>query len=114
MSERQMFGVVLWSDEAENKAVIWCEDHGNLAFYTQTEAAGVADLSIDAGDLIQFDLREHQQMRFARNLKLVSEDQFPTIADTLTGVRNRLNGGSGRFDRRAGGNIIPMEMRRTA
>lgn len=32
-----MLGVVLWADIDDRKAVIWCEDHGNLAYYTAAE-----------------------------------------------------------------------------
>ena len=28
-----MFGVVLWADPVDRKAVIWCEDHGDLAYF---------------------------------------------------------------------------------
>lgn len=28
-----MYGVILWSDEITQKAVIWCEDHGRLAYF---------------------------------------------------------------------------------
>ena len=28
-----MYGVVLWIDKNAQKAVIWCEDHGNLAYF---------------------------------------------------------------------------------
>ena len=31
-----MLGVVLWSDSSENNAVIWCEDHGDLAYFDGT------------------------------------------------------------------------------
>ena len=27
-----MLGVVLWSDVSDRKAVIWCEDQGDLAY----------------------------------------------------------------------------------
>ena len=56
----QMFGVVLWADASDSKAVIWCEDHGNLAYYTAAEQNVHDGLGLDAGDLIQFDLREER------------------------------------------------------
>ncbi len=27
-----MYGVILWSDQEAQRAVIWCEDHGKLAY----------------------------------------------------------------------------------
>ena len=28
-----MYGVILWSDQKAQRAVIWCEDHGKLAYF---------------------------------------------------------------------------------
>ena len=34
-----MYGVILWSDQTAQRAVIWCEDHGKLAYFNrQTDA----------------------------------------------------------------------------
>lgn len=78
-----MFGVVLWSDTEDRKAVIWCEDHGDLAFYNKTEELCSAEFALDAGDLVQFDLTVDRHLRFAHNPRLVSEGVCPDIADTL-------------------------------
>ena len=51
---RDMNGVVLWSNESQQKAVIWCEDQGDLAFYSQEQCQALVDLHV--GDLICFDL----------------------------------------------------------
>ncbi|SEF59966.1 hypothetical protein SAMN05421751_102177 [Jhaorihella thermophila] len=76
-----MFGVVLWSDRKDNKAVIWCEDHGDLAFYRPCcEEAGV---SLDTGDWVQFDLTTERDMRLAHNPRLVAEGAYAGIADVL-------------------------------
>lgn len=79
-----MFGVVLWSDEQEQKAVIWCEDHGDLAFYRNTD--GRTRLELDAGDWVQFDMTMERHQRFAHNPRLVSEGVFPDLADALCAV----------------------------
>lgn len=78
---RIMFGVVLWSDPEENKAVIWCEDHGDLAFYRQNE--GDIAVPLDAGDWVQFDLSTDRHLRFAHNPRLISEGISPDIAGVL-------------------------------
>lgn len=77
-----MFGVVLWSDSEERKAVIWCEDHGDLAFY-RDEARGDAPLPLDTGDWVQFDLTTDRNMRFAHNPRLLAEGVYPGLADAL-------------------------------
>jgi hypothetical protein len=76
-----MYGVVLWCDAQENKAVIWCEDHGDLAFYRQPENA--IEVSLDAGDWVQFDMTTDRHLRFAHNPRLVSEGVSPGLADVL-------------------------------
>ena len=79
-----MFGVVLWSDADEHKAVIWCEDHGDLAFYRPTEALG--DISLDPGDLVQFDMIMDRHLRFAQNPRLVTEGVCADLAGALEQV----------------------------
>lgn len=86
MSSTSMFGVVLWSDMDERKAVIWCEDHGDLAFYSQGEQSdrSVMDgVSLDAGDLIQFDMRQEHKWRLARNPQRIGQTHCPSVAKTL-------------------------------
>lgn len=78
-----MFGVVLWADASDRKAVIWCEDHGNLAYYTGGEHSLHDGMSLDAGDLIQFDLREERDVRRARNLRRVDAGYAPSIVHDL-------------------------------
>jgi hypothetical protein len=77
----EMFGVVLWSDRREKKAVIWCEDHGDLAFYRQAEETGPVPL--DAGDWVQFDMTTDSNLRFAHNPRLVAEGVYAGLAEVL-------------------------------
>jgi len=76
-----MFGVVLWSDTEDQKAVIWCEDHGDLAFYRQTESD--PSVVLDAGDWVEFDMTMDRHMRFAHNPRLVAEGVFPELPEAL-------------------------------
>lgn len=76
-----MYGVVLWSNTEEKKAVIWCEDHGDLAYYRQSGSDG--PVSLDAGDWVQFDLTLDRHMRFAHNPRLVAEGVCSGLADSL-------------------------------
>lgn len=83
--QNQMLGVVLWADVDDRKAVIWCEDHGNLAYYTAAEQTLHEGIDLDAGDLIQFDLREERDIRRARNLRRVDAGHAPSLARDLRG-----------------------------
>ena len=68
-----MLGVVLWSDASDRKAVIWCEDQGDLAYVSEFTSAMNSGDFFDAGDLVQFDMEMHKSMRLANNPRLVIE-----------------------------------------
>jgi len=76
-----MYGVVLWSDRQDRKAVIWCEDHGELAYYREPEDC--ASVSLDAGDWVQFDVASDRKQRKAYNPRLIAEGAFSGLADQL-------------------------------
>ncbi|MEZ5715430.1 MAG: hypothetical protein R3D85_09795 [Paracoccaceae bacterium] len=78
-----MYGVVLWSSKEEDRAVIWCEDHGDLAFYDGSGESVFDGISLDAGDLVSFTVNEGREMRLATNPRLVAEQQYPGLADRL-------------------------------
>lgn len=109
-----MFGVVLWSDVQEHKAVIWCEDHGDLAFYRQE--CGDAAMHLDAGDLVQFDMTTDRHQRLAHNPRLVAEGVCPDIADVLSsaGPQSQKPAASQRPASRGTADIIPFSNAGTA
>ncbi len=79
-----MFGVVLWSDGTDRKAVIWCEDHGELAYYSACKNTCDARLTLEPGDLVQFEVAEVGHMRRVTNPRLVAEKQYPSLAEGLS------------------------------
>jgi len=106
MTSIRMCGVGLWSAPDEGRAVIWCEDHGKLAFYApSTRQDGMAQdesglpcseraseepstnthegWSLDAGDLIEFDMEDGIRQRRAHNPRLLVCDHAPFIATDL-------------------------------
>lgn len=82
-----MYGVVLWSDEATGKAVIWCEDHGDLAFVRETRPA--SDIHLGAGDLVEFDLTTERRYRYADNPILVQDHFSAGLAEALNDAQPR-------------------------
>ena len=88
MASVRMCGVVLWSSQADGRAVIWCEDHGKLAFYAAQLPPQAANgeqqgVSLDAGDLIEFDVEDQEHQRRAHNPRLLAADHAPCIAMKL-------------------------------
>ncbi|MCT4558469.1 MAG: hypothetical protein N4A61_10465 [Pelagimonas sp.] len=105
----KMFGVVLWTDTNDSKAVIWCEDHGDLAYYTAPEQMMHDGVSLDPGDLIQFDCREGPDHRRARNLERVVAGHAPNLPSNL-GAQERIQrvkrGGQPRATPSRGSNVV--------
>ena len=83
MVEFDMLGVVLWSDASDGKAVIWCEDQGDLAYVSGSDGILRGDDFFDAGDLVQFDMKIHQSLRFASNPRLVIEKAATDLPHAL-------------------------------
>lgn len=63
-----MIGVILWRDVVETKAVIWCEDQGDLAYFSGTESTAGDLESLKVGDVVQFDVAITGQTRRAVNV----------------------------------------------
>jgi len=107
-----MYGVVLWSDRQENRAVIWCEDHGDLAYYDGAEPKVQAGRSLDPGDLVRFDVSEGKRMRIVSNPQVVASEQYPSLAVDLAregerhGTAAPCEGRSNR--RRNSGKVVPL------
>ena len=66
-----------------NRAVIWCEDHGDLAFFNGDGVGALDGADMDPGDLVHFEVREDRHMRLACNPRLVASDEYPTLARDL-------------------------------
>lgn len=78
-----MYGAVLWADRSANRALIWCEDHGELAFF-EGEPSGSPDASkFEEGDFVAFKIRDGRGMRLAFEVKVVATDEYPRLAADL-------------------------------
>ena len=110
-----MYGVVLWTDQRQNRAVIWCEDHGDLAFYRGAEGC---DAAMTAGDLVEFDLRDGGDIRLADTPRLITQRSHPTLTTELKKAGARLGVLQGGAPRAANSdyaaNVIPLREARIA
>ena len=84
-----MLGVVLWSDNNENKAVIWCEDHGDLAYFDGTGGLIYEGLPLDAGDLVSFEMEYARDLRLARNMRRIEHGSYEGIGERLVATGGR-------------------------
>ncbi|WP_415920352.1 hypothetical protein [Tateyamaria sp. SN6-1] len=78
-----MIGVILWSDPAAEKAVIWCEDHGDLAFLSRPDAVQLPEGFVDVGDVVEFDISARKNTRLAKNVTVVSESKGTDLVEQL-------------------------------
>ncbi|ETX30712.1 hypothetical protein [Roseivivax isoporae] len=78
MKRATMLGVVLHRNDALGQAVIWCEDHADLAYAPIAESAPAVP-----GDLVRFRLRRAGDRRIAGEVELVAPGEYPDIARGL-------------------------------
>lgn len=75
-----MYGVILWSDPQIKKAVIWCEDQTNLAYYEAPEQLKSAETCFfDAGDYVEFDISMDDNLCRASNAQIVVSGSDPRL-----------------------------------
>ena len=84
-----MFGVVLWSNNDENSAILWCEDHRDLAVLQHEDMANRSVRFLEAGDLLSFDIVEENGVRRARNPVIVAPGHMPDIKRNLVRVMRK-------------------------
>lgn len=87
-----MIGVILWCDPKNQKAVIWCEDQGDLAFLPRHEAEQLPDNFIDVGDVVEFDVVANCSLRLARGVRVMesaTRPDLPVNLQRLTPSRHR-------------------------
>ena len=77
-----MYGVVLWCSEDSRKAVIWCEDHGDLAYFQVPNGL----IRLEAGDLVHFRSEQTRRMRLAKDLELVDQHRYRALPERLKSV----------------------------
>lgn len=68
-----MLGVIVWSNENREKAVIWCEDQASLAYLQGRDNLLDRELWPVTGDLVELESEIINNLRHARHVSLVSE-----------------------------------------
>lgn len=84
-----MIGVILWSSPAKEKAVIWCDDHGALAYLQGMENLVFPSDWPEAGDLVELEVEAGTDLRHARSVSLVSGNKRSELPGLLRGMGER-------------------------
>lgn len=99
-----MIGVILWSDPADNKAVIWCEDHGDLAYMSSPANNHLPDSFFEVGDMVEFEVSVNRNLRLAYNTKRLPSS-FGTCLKTVLKASTTLD----ETKNRTSAKIVPFE-----
>ncbi|MEO9821655.1 MAG: hypothetical protein ABJ370_10435 [Paracoccaceae bacterium] len=83
-----MIGVILWRDIDDGKAVIWCEDQGDLAYLDRIEDILDPEITLSVGDVVRFDMTIERNMRLALNVTRLLDNWGSTLGDALRKVPN--------------------------
>lgn len=78
-----MIGIVLWSDPDDRKAVFWCEDQGDLAYFDTPDPDLEGGGGFLAGDMVQFDVTIDHRVRKAHSPRLLHESVCTDLPATL-------------------------------
>jgi hypothetical protein len=78
-----MIGVVVWSSVDKEKAVIWCEDHAALAYLQGRENLACSAYWPQPGDLVELESDIIGQLRNARRVTLLSEQEYAHLPGLL-------------------------------
>lgn len=99
-----MIGVILWSDPCDSKAVIWCEDHGDLAYMSVSENKHLPDRFFEVGDMVEFDVSTKRNLRLAYNTRRLPSS-FGTCLKTVLTTSANLD----EIETRASAKIVPFQ-----
>lgn len=102
---RKMIGVILWSDPTDRKAVIWCEDQGDLAYYALAGQDPLPDPFFDVGDVVEFDVTTERDTRIVKNAARLKQSWGATLT---AGLRAMGDGGPAPVDTGTTAQIIPF------
>lgn len=80
---RNMIGVILWSDPAAQKAVIWCEDQGDLAYLSAEGVSALPDTFFDVGDMVEFTGRTERSVRKVETVRRLQQNWGTALAQGL-------------------------------
>jgi hypothetical protein len=104
-----MLGLVLWSDPEADKAVFWCEDQGDLAFYQGTGADFGDREFFEAGDMVQFSVAIENHVRRAQNPRLIRQK---ACQDLQRNLRDQTTPASGSAKVSKIAQVVPFRRRK--
>ncbi|MFI0394780.1 hypothetical protein [Paracoccus jiaweipingae] len=84
-----MIGVVVWSSEPRQKAVIWCEDQGALAYLQGTDVLQGQMCWPQPGDMLELETETRGALRCATTVRMYREQSCPELPEILMGAADQ-------------------------
>ncbi|WP_143093049.1 hypothetical protein [Celeribacter neptunius] len=81
-----MDGIVLWVDAESDKAMIWCSDHGDLAYVSSAEALVGTTTMPEVGTMVSIKTRIVNGIRFCYQLTPLQRNAAPELAQALRNI----------------------------
>lgn len=78
-----MRGVIIWHCQNTRRAVVWCDDSGELAYASDDMAWANPKQPVAIGDYVAFDLRSSVSARSCANLRLIEQAHAPGLVGAL-------------------------------
>lgn len=103
-----MIGIVLWGDPTDGKAVFWCEDHGDLAYFNAEFGEAGNTSAFTAGDMVQFDIFCDAEFRRAVNPSVIQENACDGLDRSL---RSSSQPPASSATSHNGGQVVPFRPR---
>jgi hypothetical protein len=78
-----MLGVVIWSCKVSGRAIVWCSDSKDLAYYEGRKLQRGPASIIETGDLVEVQIAPKGPLRRATVMRLVEAGYMPDLVDSL-------------------------------
>ncbi len=78
-----MYGVVLWSDPQKRQAVVWCSDHGDLAYVQSRDCMDAEGDLPKAGTSCVIEFHNQNGLRVCKKLTPMTEEALPDLPNIL-------------------------------
>lgn len=78
-----MLGLVIWQCQNSGRAIVWCSDHRELAYFDGKPRLGRVVEPLDIGDLVEVEIRSHGATRRCVSLRLLQAAFLPNVVDDL-------------------------------
>lgn len=78
-----MLGLVIWQCQNSGRAIVWCSDHRELAYFDGKPKPGRVVEALDIGDLVEVEIKSQGSTRRCISLKLLQAAFLPNVVDDL-------------------------------